>query len=179
MRNYEYFELYFTTATIKNWRKLLQLDKYKDIITKSLSYLVHDNSVRVYAFVIMPNHIHIVWQILQGHELQTVRQRLLKYTAQQIKFDLLENHPKVLDIFKSERHDRAYQFWKSHPLSILLLTEPVVKQKMDYVHRNPTTEKWRLAESPSEYHYSSCSFYTLGEKKWDFLTNFYTDEQSC
>ena len=36
----DYFELYFTTATIKDWKWLLKPDKYKEIITDSFAYLV-------------------------------------------------------------------------------------------------------------------------------------------
>jgi hypothetical protein len=35
----DYFELYFTTATIKDWKWLLKPDKYKKIITDSFAYL--------------------------------------------------------------------------------------------------------------------------------------------
>jgi hypothetical protein len=37
-----YFELYFTTATIKDRKWLLKPDKYKEIITDSFAYLVAD-----------------------------------------------------------------------------------------------------------------------------------------
>ena len=49
-----YNDLYFTTATVKDWKHLLRPDKYKRIITDSLEYLVRERSVYVYAFVIMP-----------------------------------------------------------------------------------------------------------------------------
>jgi len=59
--NYKYTDLYFTTATVKDWKHLLRPDKYKTIITDSLSYLVKEQTVRVYAFVMMPNHFHLIW----------------------------------------------------------------------------------------------------------------------
>ena len=40
----------------------------KKIIVSSLQFLVNDRRVKVYGFVIMPNHIHIIWQKLDGHE---------------------------------------------------------------------------------------------------------------
>jgi hypothetical protein len=36
-------EIYFWTATIHNWRKLLLKDDYKEIIIDSLKYLVSNN----------------------------------------------------------------------------------------------------------------------------------------
>ncbi|MDR6563262.1 MULTISPECIES: hypothetical protein [unclassified Arcicella] len=48
----------FFTATILSWKPLLKPDKYKQIIIDSLKFLVENHRVKVYGFVIMPNHIH-------------------------------------------------------------------------------------------------------------------------
>ena len=40
----------FFTASIKGWYKLLQHDKYKDIIINSLRFLVEDKRIKLYAF---------------------------------------------------------------------------------------------------------------------------------
>ena len=48
-----YTDLYFTTATIKDWKPLLRPDKYKKIITDSFAFLVQEKTVWLYAFVIM------------------------------------------------------------------------------------------------------------------------------
>ena len=55
--------LSFFTATILNWQHLLKPDKYKIIIIDSLRYLSNKEKVKISAFVIMPNHIHLVWKI--------------------------------------------------------------------------------------------------------------------
>ena len=49
----------FFTASIKGWYKLLQHDQYKDIIINSLRFLVEDKRIKLYAFVIMLDHIHL------------------------------------------------------------------------------------------------------------------------
>ena len=72
----------------------------------------------------------------------------MKYVAQQIKFDLMENNPKVLEHFKVKRKDRKYQFFKERPLSVPLFTDPIVSQKIDYIHRNPIQPKWRWVKRP-------------------------------
>ncbi|WP_369426430.1 hypothetical protein [Pontibacter anaerobius] len=53
----------FFTATILEWKHLLKPDKYKQIIVDSLGYLVEQKRVKVYAFVIMPNHLHLLWKM--------------------------------------------------------------------------------------------------------------------
>jgi len=48
-------EVYFWTATINQWQKLLLQDEYKDVAVSSLEYLSNTGKIDVYAFVIMPN----------------------------------------------------------------------------------------------------------------------------
>jgi REP element-mobilizing transposase RayT len=83
----EYYPQFFT-ATILEWKHLLIEDKYKDIIIESLRFLVKEKRVVVYSFVLMPNHIHIIWQIQGGHKRENIQRDFLKFTAQKIKYDL-------------------------------------------------------------------------------------------
>jgi putative transposase len=60
----------FFTATIADWKPLLKEDNYKDIIVASLQSLVAMSKINLYGFVIMSNHIHLVWQALYGYDLK-------------------------------------------------------------------------------------------------------------
>ena len=51
----------FFTATNLEWKRLLQLDKYKNMIVNSLRFLVEDKMIKLYAFVIMDNYIQLIW----------------------------------------------------------------------------------------------------------------------
>ncbi|MES2431560.1 MAG: transposase, partial [Bacteroidota bacterium] len=135
----EYPEYYaqFFTATILEWKHLLKPDKYKDIIIESLRYLVKEKRVKVFAFVIMSNHIHIMWQVQPNNTLADVQRDFLKFVAQKIKLDLLKEHPAALEIFRVNAKDRKYQFWERNPLSIDLFTHDVFMQKLEYIHQNP------------------------------------------
>ena len=57
----------FFTATCLEWKNLLKLNKYKDIFVESLRFLVKEKRIFLYAFVIMQNHIHLVWQMKAHH----------------------------------------------------------------------------------------------------------------
>jgi len=170
---YEDYPCFFT-ATILEWKKLLKPAKYKQIVIESLSFLVKEARVKVYAFVIMPNHIHLIWQILAPHKRENVQRDFLKYTAQRIKRDLKIHHKAILAHFYVGACDRTYQFWERNPLSIDLYSLVVLVQKMNYIHLNPIQEKWKLAERPEDYAYSSAAFYLNGNNAFDFLTP-YTD----
>lgn len=163
---------FFFTASIKSWYKLLEPDKYKQVIIDSLQFLVNEQRVKVFAFIIMPNHIHIIWQMCNNHKKSNVQRDFLKYTAQKIKYDLIKNHPKVLAYFKVNQKGRDYQFWQNRPLSIELYTEKVFEQKLDYIHNNPIQEKWKLCINPEDYYFSSAAFYLLGTTDFAFISHY-------
>ena len=55
--------------------------------------------VEINVFVIMSNHIHLIWLIQEGHERDAVQRNFLKYVSQTIQRDVQKNHPKVLERF--------------------------------------------------------------------------------
>jgi len=162
----------FFTATILEWKHLLKPDKYKDIVVGSLRFLVQNERIFLYGFVVMPNHIHVIWQMREHIKGADVQRDFLKYTAQQIKFDLQQNHPAVLERFRVKVKDRSYQIWEHRPLSVPLWSDKILEQKLDYIHRNPVQEKWQLADLPENYFYSSARYYLLNVDDWGFITHY-------
>ncbi|MBU0696202.1 MAG: transposase [Bacteroidetes bacterium] len=164
-------EVYFWTATLKDWKTLLGDDEYKIIILDTLKELVSREKIIVYAFVIMPNHIHLVWEMkaLNGKEMPHAS--FNKFTAHQFQKTLKLNDPELLNHFKVEETERKYRFWKRDSLAILMDSKEKVFQKIDYVHNNPLQEKWNLAETPESYKWSSAKFYEIGKDDFNFLTN--------
>jgi putative transposase len=159
----------FFTASIKGWYRLLQHDQYKDIILNSLHFLVKDKRIQLYAFVIMPDHIHLIWQMQPLINPQNLQRDFLKYTAQRIKHDLNKNHYDMLSHFETDANDRNYQFWKRRALSIELRTDKVYLQKLNYIHWNPV--RAGICTLPEEYKYSSAMFYHTGVDNWGFLSH--------
>ena len=98
----------YFTASIRNWLPLLADDKYKTIITASLHFLVENKRIELNAFVIMDNHIHLIWQPLAGHTLFSMQLSFMKFTAQQIKFALAIYNPALSEQCKVNKTDREY-----------------------------------------------------------------------
>ena len=169
--NYKYHPQFFT-ATIYQWKHLLKDDEYKDIIIKSLQFLKNEGSVIIYSFVIMPNHIHLIWQIQDGYDRASIQMRFLKFTAQQIKFKLKDSSNIFLEEFLVDLTDRKYQFWQRNALSVDLWSDAVFMQKLEYIHNNPLQPKWNLAQHPENYKYSSAMFYYSGKDEFNLLTHY-------
>jgi putative transposase len=160
----------FFTASNLEWKPLLQADKYKDIIINSMKFLVEDKRVIIFGFVIMSNHMHIIWQMQAGIKRDAVQRDFLKFTAQRIKKDMLRYHRESLLQFKVRAEDRNYQFWERNPLSVDLWSREVLIQKLKYIHENPV--RAGLCNTAEEYKYSSAMFYETGIDHWGFLTHY-------
>jgi len=160
----------FYTATILEWKHLLAEDKHKDIIIESLQFLAKEKRIVLNAFVIMSNHIHLIWQPMFGYTLSDIQSSFMKYTAQQFKRSLINSNSEILEDFKKNKYDRSYQFWKREPLSVELRTHAVFIQKLEYVHYNAV--KAGLCIYPEEYYYSSAKFYYGGTDDFKMLTHF-------
>jgi putative transposase len=161
---------HFFTVTCLEWKQLLQPDKYKNLTVESLQFLVANNRVIVYGFVIMTNHMHLVWQMKSGRHPKNVQRDFLKFTDQQIRQDLLLHHPAVLEHFKVQTRDRHYQFWERNGLSVELRREKVLVQKLEDIHQNPA--RAGLCNLPEAYYFSSALFYETGIDNWGFLTHY-------
>jgi putative transposase len=105
--NYQHYPQFFT-ATILEWKQLLRSDEYKQIIIDSLLFLKKEGSIIVNAFVIMPNHIHLIWHIQNNYTREKIQLRFLKYTAQQMKFRLIDTKNPALQDYLVNASDRQY-----------------------------------------------------------------------
>jgi REP element-mobilizing transposase RayT len=160
----------FFTATIYQWNHLLADDDHKNIIVDSLRFLVSDNRIELNAFVIMSNHIRLIWQPLSGYMSSEIQASFMKFTAQQLKRSLIKNNVEALSTFKVNKYDREYQIWKREPLSIELISEDLFKQKLEYIHYNPV--KAGLCEVSEDYYYSSAKFYQDGTNCFGMLKHY-------
>ena len=52
----------FFTVTCLNWQNLLAREKHVEIVLSSLKFLVDENRIWLYGYVLMPNHLHILWR---------------------------------------------------------------------------------------------------------------------
>lgn len=160
----------FITITCYKWKYILNNDVYKEIITDSLAYLVKEKRIKLYAFVIMSNHFHLIWQIQKPNKREDVQRDFLKYTAHQLlKRIKKENNALLLELLVNLK-DRKYQVWQRNSLSIELRNKKVFEQKLEYIHNNPV--KAELCVLPEEYKYSSGKFYELSINDWNFLTHY-------
>jgi putative transposase len=132
--------------------------------------MMQHRRIELNAFVIMNNHIHLIWQPLPDHSLFSIQLSIMKFTAHQIKFALIKDNNPLLEKCPVNKKDRAFQIWKRNPLSKELISQKVFLQKLEYIHENPV--KGGLTLYPEAYHYSSASFYETGVDHFKILTHY-------
>jgi REP element-mobilizing transposase RayT len=165
-------DVYFWTDTIKDWKHLLKKDKYKELIINFLKDLSDKKQVVIYGFVIMPNHLHLIWELKSMNGKEMPHASFNKATGHELIKDLKENHTAVLPFFEVNKKDRSYRIWQRNPLAILMDSRKKLEQKLDYIHNNPVYEKWNLADRPENYYWSSAKFYETGQDDFGILVNY-------
>ncbi len=164
-------KIYFLTATVHKWQPLLQGDENKKLIIDYLKKISTEGLITVYAFVIMPNHIHIIWQQNKLNGKETPQGSFLKYTAHEFLKSLKDQDMSYL--YEVNAANKKHEIWQRDSLSTEIYSRHVAAQKLDYIHFNPVSKKWNLAKDDLGYFWSSARFYETGIDEFGFLNNLY------
>jgi len=165
------FNVEFITATIINWRRLLQDDNCKQIVIASLQWLVQEERCSIFGFVIMPNHIHLLWRINSGSSRTEAQSAFFSFTGHQFKKYLQATKPRLLTEYRVEDADRKFMFWERGHMIKECWSRNFIIQKLAYIHSNPCQPHWQLCGVPEEYLWSSAAFYKLGDNRHPWLTH--------
>jgi putative transposase len=120
----------------------------------------------------MPNHVHIIWRQNKLNGKETPQGSFLKYTAHEFLKRLKALGESKL--YEVNAANKKHEIWQRDSLSVEIYSKPVTKQKLDYIHFNPVSEKWMLAKDDLEYYYSSARYYNNGKDDFGFLNNLYS-----
>lgn len=162
----------FVTITCLNWLPILQNDHHKQIIIEALQNRVAKQQATIYAFVIMPNHLHLIWHLHDDIICEDFQRDFLKFTARSLLHFMRMNEDPLVESLQVKAADRSYQVWERNALKIDLYSEKVFQQKLNYIHNNPIQPKWRLSKQPENYKFSSAGFYEKGEDQFLILSHF-------
>ncbi len=151
---------------------MLDNNDSKKIIIDSLRWLSKQNRVYVHGFVIMPNHIHLLWTINNLFQVNEVENTLLKFTGHEFKKYLVSKNSELLNNYISNQNDRAYHFWERRARTIEIKNKEIAIRKLNYIHNNPIQEKWKLVSLPEDYQFSSAKYYFGLDSEFDFIEHY-------
>jgi len=164
--------IYFYTVAITDWIHLLKRDSFKQIVLNSLIHLVNKEKIKVYGFVIMPNHIHIIWENLAMNGKEMPYASFMKFTGHEFLKELRQTNSPLLNKFAIDANDRVHHFWQKDALPVIMGNRKILEQKLDYMHLNPLQKHWNLVADPNDYYFSSCSFYEQEDMRFNWLTHY-------
>ena len=111
----------------------------------------------------MPSHIHMILKPEDG-TIGDVLRDFGSYTAHAILHELRRDkmHDLLL-FFHEQRRDARHEhsIWQAIQAKNIY-SHTFLSQKMDYIHSNPVSKKWKLVNDQAEYKYSSACFYDRG-----------------
>ena len=162
--------LYFVTTTVVGRKRILTESPIARIVLESLKYLRRAERIRLYAYVVMPDHLHLIVLPLQrGEKEQTISDLMRdfkKFTSKRIIEELTETgKTALLDFFsRSARGHKgqSYKVWQDGFFDENICSQDFLNQKIQYIHHNPVRKG--MVADPEEYVYSSAkSFVCEGE----------------
>ena len=163
---------HYLTCTVVEWLPVFTRVDTVQAILETWAYQQKHNSLRLYGFVVLENHLHAV---AQAEDLPKVWARFKSYSAKRIIKVLQEAHAYPLlermgFARKAQRDDRDFQLWQegSHPQ--VILDEEMLGQKLAYIHNNPV--KRGYVDEPEDWRWSSARNYAGREGVFEVYTDW-------
>jgi putative transposase len=156
---YEPTHPHFITCTILNWLPIFTRVESVQIVIDSLKYLQKKENLKLYAYVILENHLHI---IAQSDDIAKSMSHFKSFTAKELlKLLQKENAQTLLKQFrfykKAHKKDREYQIWQEGYQPKLIQTDAIMIAKINYIHLNPV--KRGYVDEAKHWRYSSARDY--------------------
>ena len=161
--------IYFVTATIVDWIDVFTRDEYRDILMDSIRFCQENQGLKVYGWVLMTNHFHLICSTTDEKGIGMVLRNIKSFTAMKLIDAIIKNQKEsrkgwMLDILEknglASKNNHRFQFWQvgNHP--ILLDNDTTrFEQRLQYLHENPV--KAGFVTFPQEWKYSSAiDYYT-------------------
>ena len=156
---YEPTHPHFITCTIIHWIPIFTNKESVGVILESLKYLQKNHNLKIYAYVILENHLHMV---ASSDDIAKDIARFKSFTAREI-INLLKdrNIKMILDQLefykKAHKVDREFQFWQEGMQPKLIQEQKMMLEKIEYIHNNPV--KRGYVDEASHWRYSSARDY--------------------
>ena len=161
----------FLTFSIVDWIDLFTRSIYCDIFLDSLRFCQKEKGLQLFAYVIMPSHVHLIMQTDDPRGLSSIIHSIKSFTAkafinQIIRTDLPESRREWLMhhfSFNARRNRRnsTNQVWQTNNHPIALYSPKAIRANLNYIHQNPV--KANMVRKAEQYIYSSASNYRYGK----------------
>jgi putative transposase len=150
---------HFLTCTVLEWLPVFTRPETVQLVLDCWQYQREHQNLKLYGYVILENHLHFIAQAVR---LDRCVHNFKSFTARTI-IDHLQTKriervlTRLHDAKCEHKKDRIYQFWQEGTHAELIVSESMMREKLDYIHNNPV--KRGYVDKPEHWRYSSARNY--------------------
>ena len=140
--------MYYITSTVVGWVDVFTRKRYRDILLEGLAFSSEHKKVSLHAWVIISNHVHFIASVpddvSMGDVLRDFKSFTSKAVMRSIEIEPGESRKEwMLPLLrKTINGQNVSRFWQSGNHAVSLFSQPVIRQKLDYLHNNPVRAGW-------------------------------------
>jgi REP element-mobilizing transposase RayT len=160
------FATHFLTFTVEGWIDIFSRQRYRDIILESFKFCIEKKGLRLHAYVIMSNRIHVIWTATEK-SLSDIMRDFKTFTSKAILQSIADENKiesrrdwllYMFEFFgnRTNANDK-YKLWSGNNHPEIIHSADFMKTKLNYIHNNPV--RAGLVREPAAYIYSSASSY--------------------
>jgi REP element-mobilizing transposase RayT len=154
-------DLFFVTSSVVGFVKLFKLKSLCDIMIQNLDYYQKRGDFTIIAYVIMPDHFHLIIKTNKGLTVSQCIGNYKRITSRKTSLELEKAGNKMLlsSLGKGAMLEPTSdsRVWEYRFDSLVITNEDTLRQKIEYIHNNPV--KAGLVSEPTAWPYSSARNY--------------------
>ena len=151
-------KLFFITTTTKNWVNIFDIDSCKKVVVDSLKFCSSKYFADIIAYVIIPNHIHVILFFQNETKLSDFMRDFKKFSSRNIRLELQKGkYINILNQLEFQKGEQIYKVWQDRYDAKVIRGNEMLLTKIIYIHNNPV--KNGLVLNVEDWKNSSAGFY--------------------
>jgi len=156
---------FFITMTTVGWIDIFTRKVQKLQLINSIEYCQNNKGLIVFAYCIMPSHVHMICKADEGFKLSDILRDFKTYTSKKI-IEKTKEEPEsrrawMLEYFSKScshlKRNQKYKVWQEGNQAKEIFSTSFLYEKLEYIHNNPVEDL--MVEKPEDYLFSSARNY--------------------
>lgn len=153
---------FFITTTCYRWYKLLVVGQALEIVASSIVFCCKKYEADILAYVLMPNHIHLIIYFKEANNRIDFMRDFKKFTSIKVRQEVEKIDMELLEKIRINKNGQVFKVWQDRYDEVYIENRELLETKLNYIHNNPLQPHWMLCNNIQDYLYSSASYYEKG-----------------
>jgi len=158
-------KVYFVTITTVGWVDIFTRKEQKLLIVNSLKYCQKNKGLVIFAYCLMPSHIHMICKADTDFNLSDILRDFKTFTSKNIIKQIIEEPESrrewMLAYFANAcshlKGNQKYKVWQDGNQAKEIFSSNFLYEKLKYIHNNPVQDL--IVGNPEDYLFSSARNY--------------------